>query len=34
MTDDILSILPGASEIIEDNGIFSPIKQKKVDEEE
>jgi len=34
MTDDILSILPGASEIIEDNGIFSPIKVKKVDEEE
>jgi predicted ribosome quality control (RQC) complex YloA/Tae2 family protein len=34
MTDDILSILPGASEIIEDNGIFSPIKQRKVDEEE
>ena len=34
MTDDILSILPGASEIIEDNGIFSPVKIKKLDEEE
>lgn len=34
MTDDILSILPGASEIIEDNGIFSPVKAKKIDEEE
>jgi hypothetical protein len=26
-TDDILSILPGPSEIIEDIGIFSPFRQ-------
>ena len=34
MTDDILSILPGACEIIEDYGLFSPVKEKKIDEEE
>ena len=33
MTDDILSVLPGASEIIEDHGIFSKIKQKITEEE-
>ena len=33
MTDDILSVLPGASEIIEDNGIFSKIKEKIIEEE-
>ena len=34
MTDDILSILPGASEIIEDYGIFTAIKEKVSEEEE
>ena len=33
MTDDILSVLPGSSEIIEDKGIFSKIKEKIVEEE-
>ena len=33
MTDDILSVLPGASEIIEDHGIFSKLKQKITEEE-
>ncbi len=33
MTDDILSVLPGPSEIIEDNGIFSKIKEKITEEE-
>ena len=33
MTDDVLPVLPGAAEIIEDNGIFSPAK-KQVQEEE
>ena len=26
MTDDVLAVLPGAAEIIEDYGIFSPRK--------
>ena len=33
MTDDILSVLPGASQILEDRGIFSKIKEKIIEEE-
>ena len=33
MTDDILGILPGSGQIIEDHGIFSPPKQIEQEEE-
>jgi hypothetical protein len=33
ITDDILGILPGAGEILEDYGIFSPPKQIEQEEE-
>jgi len=33
MTDDILSVLPGASQILEDRGIFAKIKEKIIEEE-
>ena len=33
MTDDILSVLPGASEIVEDYGIFSVVKERISEEE-
>jgi hypothetical protein len=33
MTDDVLPVLPGAAEIIEDYGIFSPAKSQIQEEE-
>ena len=33
MTDDVLPVLPGAAEIIEDYGIFSPAKSRHLEEE-
>ena len=33
MTDDVLPVLPGAAEIIEDYGIFSPVKTNNSEEE-
>ena len=33
MTDDVLPVLPGAAEIIEDYGIFSPVKPVHTEEE-
>tara|TARA_B100001093_G_scaffold181824_1_gene174472 strand:+ start:29456 stop:31630 length:2175 start_codon:yes stop_codon:yes gene_type:complete len=33
MTDDVLSVLPGACDIIEDVGVFSPVKAIKSEEE-
>ena len=33
MTDDVLPVLPGAAEIIEDYGIFSPAKPRHSEEE-
>ena len=33
MTDDVLAVLPGAADIIEDYGIFSPVKSSSTEEE-
>lgn len=33
MTDDVLSVLPGSSDIIEDYGVFSPAQSQKSEEE-